>query len=224
MKPSRTRGLAVVACAAVAILLLWGEPAPDHLPSAAAPVGSAASGAELEGDDEGTWAPERGTLSGYFDPPATTTPVPPAEVTAPLAEAAPNEGIRTIGGAQGRVPEGFHPEFHGNGAAGADAPELLEARPTTQGSVGLSHEAVQRLVRQHAGNVAQCRPRADRSPAQRILVQFDILRDGSVSNLQGSADQVDRQIVDCVVRTFGRLRFRPLDDAPLHIRYPVVLG
>lgn len=211
------RAAASLLVLAALCLLLFG-PEPDRAPpDAGAPASSPgdAEDSEVEANEdvrenvaEAPGVDGEPAIAGTFDP-IVEAPRPPLRDPAPTL--VPDPSAREL------APR----------AADDGERKLQEFRPSTQGATGLSKDAVARIVHRHAAHVGQCRPRTEHQrPPLRLVVEFDVVGDGSLSNLAvrvtEGTDASDA--VACVARAFSMLRFRPLDRGPLHISYPVNLG
>jgi hypothetical protein len=92
----------------------------------------------------------------------------------------------------------------------------------------LPPEAIQRVVRANFGRYRLCYERGLRSNpalAGRVAVRFVISRDGSVGAVSDAgSDLRDRDMVQCVVRTFYGLSFPQPEGGIVTVVYPIVFA
>lgn len=91
----------------------------------------------------------------------------------------------------------------------------------------LPAEIIQRVVRQNQGRYRQCYEnglRTNPSLAGRVVVNFVIGRDGSVSVARdGGSELPDASVKSCVVKSFYSLSFPAPSNGTVQVKYPLML-
>jgi len=91
----------------------------------------------------------------------------------------------------------------------------------------LPPEVIQRVVRQNFGRFRLCYEnglRGNPSLNGRVVTKFVIGRDGSVTASQdGGSDLPDRQVIQCIVRSFGTLSFPEPQGGAAMVTYPLIM-
>jgi hypothetical protein len=89
----------------------------------------------------------------------------------------------------------------------------------------LAPEVIQHVVREHFGTFRRCYEdglRKDGNLHGRITTKFIIDKNGAVPMVaDGGSDLPDRDVVQCVVRGFGSLRFPQPDGGMVTVVYPI---
>jgi len=113
-----------------------------------------------------------------------------------------------------------------NGGHQVRAPHIHEESTTVSGR--LPPEVIQRIVRQNFGRFRLCYEHGMRSNPNlqgRVTVKFVIDRSGAVElTADGGSDLPDRDVVQCVVRSFGNLSFPPPEGGMVTVAYPIVFS
>jgi len=95
----------------------------------------------------------------------------------------------------------------------------------TQVSGRLPPEVIQRIVRQNFGRFRHCYSKGlqkDPNLQGKVVVQFVIARDGSVSSAQASGSMPDASVVSCVSGAFRALTFPQPEGGIVTVKYPII--
>lgn len=120
---------------------------------------------------------------------------------------------------------------HGFGGGNGLLPRGHKARPPKMHSAAqemtgqLPPEVIQRIVRNNYGRFRACYEGALRNNPNlsgRVVVNFVIGRDGSVSSVGGGGDLPDAGVVSCVASNFRGLTFPPPEHGIVTVSYPIV--
>jgi hypothetical protein len=113
----------------------------------------------------------------------------------------------------------------GRGGHTPKAPRFTEVGFTSNGR--LPAEAIQRVVRQNFGKFRFCYDaglRENPSLSGRVATRFVIDRNGAVSVAQdGGSDLPNREVVQCIVRSFQSLSFPEPQGGMVTVTYPIML-
>jgi hypothetical protein len=108
-----------------------------------------------------------------------------------------------------------------SGVAGA-----MGSQPIVNGR--LPPEIIQRIVRQHFGQMKRCYEHAlatNPTLSGRVVVRFVIARDGSVATAaDGGSDLTDKTVRDCVVAAFQNISFPAPEGGIVTVTYPIVFN
>jgi hypothetical protein len=90
----------------------------------------------------------------------------------------------------------------------------------------LPPEKIQHIVREQFGRFRLCYEKGLASNSElrgRVTVKFVIDTDGTVAKVaDGGSDLPDPNVVSCVVKGFGALRFPPPNGGPVTVVYPIM--
>ncbi len=137
-----------------------------------------------------------------------------AAASSVVAAPAPAPAAPGFGAGHGRV-----------GGSHRAKPAMIRMGATTV-TGRLPPETVQRIVRLNFGRFRNCYERGlTRNPdlAGRVVTRFVIDRDGAVvATSDSGSDLPDREVVSCVVRSFGALSFPQPEAGVVTVLYPIV--
>lgn len=105
-------------------------------------------------------------------------------------------------------------------------PSLLVGVPAIQGPAG--PEAIRPVVQHHLARFLACSEAALRerpSLRGRVIVSAVIGAGGQVESVaDGGSTLPDREVVECVVQTFGTLAFPVVKQGPISVSWPFVVA
>ncbi len=136
--------------------------------------------------------------------------------------------IGTIGhGAGTGTGQGFGSGYGRLGGSHRSKPPSVRMGAVSVGK-GLPPEVVQRIVRQSFGRFRLCYEnglRNDPNLAGKVVVDFTIGKDGSVSGVSGGGDLPDKGVVSCVTKAFHGLSFpQPEGVSSVAVKYPIAFA
>ncbi|RLB61366.1 MAG: hypothetical protein DRI90_11520 [Deltaproteobacteria bacterium] len=95
-------------------------------------------------------------------------------------------------------------------------------------SVGLDKPIIQRIVRSQYGGMRLCyeqRLAKDPNLAGRVVVDFVIGKDGTVSGVKAAESTGDPKLDSCVVKVFAAMAFpKPQGGSVVQVKYPIVFS
>jgi hypothetical protein len=126
-------------------------------------------------------------------------------------------GLGTPGAGHGKGTGGLRGS-HTPGSRGGAGPDDVRA--------GLPREVIRRIVQATLPRIQLCYETAlARKPtlAGKLSIRFEIARTGAVVSTRAHVDEVqDEELVGCVMRVFGDMRFPKPDGKAVRVVYPLV--